>query len=151
MNNKAYLHILLVLSMIWAGMSCMSYLLMGVMMPSFERYYETHPDLLPEQFYTMMDQLFEVPRTYFIGCGLLYALELLGAALMWGLRRSGFHCYTLSRLLLLLLPLLFLGRGAVALGDIMFALLFVFVYYLLLRQLGVFGSKSSDVSNTESD
>ena len=127
--------------MIWAGLSCMSYLMMGTMMPAFERYYSTHPGLLPEQFYTMMEQLFEVPRSYYVGCGLLYALELLGAVLMWNLRRSGFHCYTLARLLLLLLPLLFLGRGDVALGDIMFALLFILVYYLLLRQLGVFGGK----------
>ena len=130
--------------MIWAGLSCMSYLMMGTMMPAFERYYSTHPGLLPEQFYTMMEQLFEVPRSYYVGCGLLYALELLGAVLMWNLRRSGFHCYTLARLLLLLLPLLFLGRGAVALGDIMFALLFILVYYLLLRQLGVFGGKEDD-------
>ena len=138
------LHILLVLTMIWAILSCISHLKLGIMMPVFERYYSTHPGLLPDEFYTMTEQLFEIPRTYFIGCGLLYALELLGAAFMWNLRRSGFHCYTLARLLLVLLPLLFLGRGAVALGDIMFALLFIFVYYLLLRQLGVFGAKSEE-------
>ncbi len=136
--------------MIWAGLSCMSYLMMGLMMPAFERYYSTHPGLLPDEFYTMMEQLFEVPRTYFVGCGLLYAIELLGAVYMWNLRRSGFHCYTLARLLLVLLPLLFLGRGAVALGDIMFALLFIFVYYLLLRQLGVFGSNGDNSPDNQS-
>ena len=83
----------------------------------------------------MMQRLFEMPRGYFAGAGLLYVLEVLGAALMWRLRWTGFHCYTLARLLLLLLPLLFLGRGFVGLGDVMMALLFVAVYYMLMRQL----------------
>lgn len=144
MNNKTTLRILLVLSMIWAGLSVISYLMIGVLQPSLQNYYSTHPDLLPEQFYTMMQQLFEIPRAYFIGCAVLFGLELMGAVLMWNMRRSGFHCYALARLLLVLLPLLFLGRGAVALGDVMFALLFIVVYYMLLRQLGVFGSKEDD-------
>ena len=76
-----------------------------------------------------------LPRGYFLGAGLLYLLELLGAIFMWRLRWTGFHCYTLARLLLLLLPLLFLGRDFVGIGDIMMALLFVGIYYLLMRQL----------------
>ena len=139
MNNKVTLHILLVLSILWASLSFISYFMMGLMMPTFQEYYTTHPDVVPEQFYTMMERLFEVPQTYFMGCALLFLLEVVGAVLMWKLRRSGFHCYTLARLLLVLLPLLFLGRGSVALGDVMFALLFILVYDLLLRQLGVFG------------
>ena len=144
MNNKVTLHILLVLSMIWAGLSCFSYIMMGIMMPTLQSYYSAHPDVLPEEFYTMMEQMFEIPQTYYVVCGLLFALELIGAVLMWNLRRSGFHCYALARLLLLLLPLLFIGRGAVALGNVMFAILFIFVYYLLLRQQGVFGTKSEE-------
>ncbi len=144
MNNKVTLHILLVITMIWASMSCLSYLMMGLMLPTFQQYYEVHPEMLPEQFYTMMERMFEVPRTYYLVCSFLFALELAGAVLMWNLRRSGFHSYAIARLLLLLLPLLFLGRGYVAVGDIMFALLFILVYYLLLRQLGVFGTKSDE-------
>ena len=99
---------------------------------------------MPEEFYATMERMFEVPKSYYLVCSLLFALELAGAILMWNLRRSGFHSYTIARLLLLLLPLLFLGRGYVAVGDIMFALLFILVYYLLLRQLGVFGAKSEE-------
>lgn len=141
MKNITALHILLVLSMMWAALSCMSYLMMGLMMPAFQDYYTAHPDVMPEEFYTMMEQLFEVPKGYYLVCSLLFALELAGTILMWNLRRSGFHSYTIARLLLLLLPRLFLGRGAVALGNVMFALLFILVYYLLLRKEGVFGSE----------
>ena len=141
MNNKTVLHILLVFSILWAGLSALSYLVIGATLPTLKDYYTAHTDVLPEQFYTMMMQLFEVPRAYFFSCAVIFAFEVLGAVMMWRLHRSGFHCYTLSRLLLVLLPLLFLGRGAVALGDVMLALLFIMLYYLLLRQLGVFGGK----------
>lgn len=143
MKTKTALHILLVLSMLWACLSCFSYLMMGLMLPTFQEYYATHPNMMPEEFYTMVERMFEVPKSYYLVCSLLFALELAGAVLMWNLRRSGFHCYTIARLLLILLPLLFLGRGALALGDVMLALLFILVYYLMLHQLGVFGRNGS--------
>ena len=138
MNNRTTLHILLVLTFIFAGLSCFSYLMMGLMAPTFQAYYAEHSDLLPAEFYTMMTTYLEVPRAYYLAGALLYALEVLGAALMWVLRPSGFHCYTLARLLLILVPLLFLGKGFVGVGDIMMALLFILVYWMLLKQLGAF-------------
>lgn len=138
MNNKLTLRILLVITFIYAGLSTFSYLAMGAMLPSLQKYYEAHSDLFPSEFYTMMTTFFEMPREYFIIAGLTYILEIVGAALMWNIRRSGFHCYTIARLLLLLVPLLFLGRGFLGIGDIMMAALFILVYWLLLKQLGAF-------------
>lgn len=135
MNNRTLLHVLLVLTMVWAGLSCFAYLMMGLLMPSMRTIYEQTPGMMPEEFTVMIQRLFEIPRGYYVGAGLLYGLEVLGAAFMWRLRWTGFHCYTLARLLLLLLPLLFIGKGFVGVGDIMMALLFIVVYYLLLRQL----------------
>lgn len=135
MKNTTLFHILLVITFISAGLSALSYLMTAAMLPTVQQVYADNPGLLPEQLSVMMQQLLDTPRSYFLGAGLLYGLEVLGAALMWRLRWPGFHCYTLARLLLLLLPLLFLGRGFVALGDVMFALLFVALYYMLMRQL----------------
>ncbi|MBR4773981.1 MAG: hypothetical protein IK010_06070 [Bacteroidales bacterium] len=135
MSNRTFLHVLLVLTLVWAGLSCFAYLMMGLLMPSMQTIYEQSPSLLPEEFTVMIHRLFEIPRGYYVGAGLLYGLEVLGAAFMWRLRWMGFHCYALARLLLLLLPVLFIGKGFVGVGDIMFALLFIVVYYLLLRQL----------------
>ncbi|MBR4739367.1 MAG: hypothetical protein IK058_05120 [Bacteroidales bacterium] len=135
MQRKTLFHILLVITFVFAGLSAFSYLMMTLMMPTMQQVYADNPTMLPEQFSVMMQQLLDMPRGYFAGGGLLYLLEVLGAALMWRLRWVGFHCYTLSRLLLLLLPALFLGRGFVGIGDIMMALLFVAIYYLLMRQL----------------
>ena len=135
MQKKTLFHILLVLTYIFAGLNAFSYLVSAAMLPTIQQIYTDNPTLLPEQFGVMMQQLMDTPRSYFLGAGLLYLLELLGAAFMWRLRWPGFHCYTLARLLLLLLPALFLGRSFVGIGDIMMALLFVTVYYLLMRQL----------------
>ena len=128
MQQKTLFHILLVITFIFAGLSAFSYLMTALLLPTMQQIYADNPTMLPEQFSVM-------PRGFFLGAGLLYVLEVLGAALMWRLRWSGFHCYTLARLLLLLLPALFLGRGFVGIGDIMMALLFVAVYYMLMRQL----------------
>ena len=146
MNNKTLLHILLVITFFFAGLSAFSYLVTAAMLPTLQQVYADNPGLLPEQFSVTMQQLMDTPRGYFLGAGLLYALEVVGAVLMWRLRWSGFHCYTLARLLLLLLPLLFLGRGFVGIGDVMMALLFVAVYYMLMRRL-TSGQNPSDDGN----
>lgn len=140
MKNKTLLHVLLVLTFIYAGMSCLSGLMMAAMQPMLIDFYAANRTLFPEEFYTMTQRFFEIPRGYFAVSGLLYALELLGAVLMWNLRRSGFHCYTLARLLLLLVPLLFLGKGYLGLGEVMMAALFIFVYWMLMKQLGAFST-----------
>lgn len=134
MNNKTVFHILLVITIGWAGLSAMSYLSMGLMLPTVRQVLADNPSMLPEQMEVMMERLLDTPRSFYIVSALLYLLEVLGAAFMWRLRWPGFHCYTLARLLLLLLPALFLGRAFLGVGDIMMALLFVTVYYLLMRR-----------------
>ena len=148
-SNRTLLHILLVITFISAGLSAVVYLMMGAMLPMVQNYYAANPSVLPEQFGTAMERMMEVPRTYYIGCALLYALEVLGAAFMWTLRPAGFHCYTLARLLLIIVPLLFLGRGFVGIGDIMFAILFIFIYWSLMRQLGAFNKKEEDATQED--
>ena len=144
MNRKLTLHILLVLTFIFAGLSCFSYLVTAAILPTMQQYYAAHSGLFPEQLYVAMTTFLELPRSYFLAAGLLYGLEVVGAALMWNLRSSGFHCYTLARLLLILVPLLFLGKAYLALGDVMMAALFILVYWLLLRELGAFSHKEEE-------
>ncbi len=143
-NNRVLLHILLVITFLSAGLSALVYIIMGITLPTVQSYYAANPGLLPEQFSVYMERMMDVPQTYYIGCGVLYAIEVLGGALMWTLRPTGFHCYTLARLLLLIMPMLFLGRGFVGIGDIMFAALFIFIYWSLMRQLGAFAKKEEE-------
>lgn len=144
MSNKTFLHVLLVLTFFFSGLSCLVYLVTSLSLPAMQQYYEANIDLFPTQIYTMMTTFFEMPRSYFLVAAMLYALEVVGAALMWNVRVAGFHCYTLARLLLILVPLLFLGKSYVGLGDVMMAALFVFVYWLLLKQLGAFNNPQQE-------
>lgn len=147
MKHKATLHFLLVLTFITAGLNLISYGGTALLLPQMRQMYAQTPELVPEMMRTYMDMFLALPRLYYVGAALLYVLELLGGTLMWQLKGSGFHCYTLSRLLLLLLPLLFLGRGFVQMGDVMFAALFILAYWLILRQMGVLGNKRDGDGN----
>ncbi len=137
-NNLTTLRVLLVLSMIGSGGALLTYLMMACLLPQFREVYEANQNLFPEQLTTAYERMLEVPQLFYAACTVLYALSLTGVILMWKLRKSGFHCYALAQLLLLLVPILFLGRAYLGLGDIMFTLLFVTAYYLLLKSLGVF-------------
>ena len=144
MKHTTTLHLLLVLTFITAGLNLISHSGTALLQPQMRQMVEQTPNLVPEAARTYMDMYLAMPRLYFAGMALLYALELTGAVLMWQVKANGFHCYTLSRLLLLLVPLLFLGRDFVQLGDVMFALLFIVTYWLILKNLGAFGNKEGD-------
>ena len=135
MKYKTLFHVLLVITMVWCGISVLSYLMMAAMMPTMQEVYSQSQASLPEEWAVAMQRVFDVPRGYYAGAGLLYLLELLGAIMMWRLRWSGFHCYTLARLLILALPVLFIGRSYLGIGDIMMALLWVAMYYMLMRRM----------------
>lgn len=147
MKSKTTLHVLLVLSFIGAGTSAFSYLMMAAFLPRFSDYYATHPEMLPIVMHTAWDRIEAIPRLYYLAGGILYLFEIVGCVLMWKVRSSGFHYYSLSRLLLLVLPLLFLGKGYLGLGDIMFAALFIFMYYMILKSLGAFSAPSDSEDN----
>ena len=149
MNHKTTLHFLLVLTFITAGLNIISYTGTALLLPQMRQMVDQNPNLIPEAARTYMDMFLSLPRFFFVGSALLYILELTGGILMWQLKASGFHCYTLSRLLLLLVPVLFIGRGFLQLGDVMFAALFILAYWLVLKQLGVLGRNAD--TNTPDD
>ena len=154
MNPKAHLttlHFLLVLTFITAGLNLFAYSMTALLLPTMQQIYADTPSMVPEQMRTYMDMFLAMPRFFFAAQALLYALELAGGILMWRLRSSGFHAYTLARLRLLLVPVLFLGKGFLQLGDAMFAVLFIIAYWLLLKQLGVFSRSGNDDNPTLPD
>ena len=148
MNHKATLHFLLVLTFITAGLNLFAYGMTALLLPQMHQMAKDVPEMVPEAMRTYMDIYLSMPRLYFLGAALLYGLELLGGIRMWQLKAAGFHCYTLARLLLLLIPVLFLGKEFVQLGDIMFAALFILAYWLILKQLGVFGGNTAEGDDT---
>ena len=132
------LRIFLVLSIIGSGMYFMASLVWGVTLPSMKAVYESGELSVPEEMTVMVEQMINTPRSFYLCSALLYATSLIGVVLMWNIRKSGFHLYTLAQLLVLLIGVLFLGKDRLSLGDVMLTVLFITYYYIALRKLGAF-------------
>lgn len=137
-QSPVLLRVLLVLSIIYGSMTFLSGTLMAIALPSLDAVYRANQSLLPSEMFTMWERAAAVPRPLYAALAVLSLASVTGCVLMWNLRRSGFHLYTIAQLLMLVLPLLFMGKGYLGLGDLMFTALFVFIYYRQLKQLGAF-------------
>ena len=83
---------------------------------------------ISEKFSVAVDSLSRIPQYYFFITALFWALSFYGALAMWKLRKTGFHCYTLAQLIILLLTVVILGKANLSLGDVMFTILFIAYY-----------------------
>ncbi|MBP5327221.1 MAG: hypothetical protein J6Y98_04850 [Bacteroidales bacterium] len=150
--RRRTLRIVLVLSMIGSGFYFISNTITGIAQPVMKSAYESGAIKLSGQMstYTVaIEQMLDTPRSFFLCSALLNAMSLTGAILMWNLRKSGFHMYTLAQMLIMLITVLFLGRESMPLGDIMLTILFVLYYYISLRNLGAFNRTEVSESPTE--
>ncbi|MCQ2298008.1 MAG: hypothetical protein MJZ51_05235 [Bacteroidales bacterium] len=127
------LRIVLVLSLIGSG-----YMMLSTFICSIDGLLEKMRGPLIEA-YPEMKVSYEImmatPRICYILESLLYALSIIGVILMFRLKRSGWHCYTLAQLLLLLVPVLFIGRTAFGIGDFMMTILFSTFYFTTLKNI----------------
>ena len=137
-QSKVGLCILLVMSIIYGGTMFFSSFAMAVALPALDKIYSANQSLLPAELFTAWERMAAVPRPFYAAMALFGALSVVGCVLMWNLRRSGYHCYAIAQLMMLVLPLLFLGKGYLGLGDVMFTALFLLIYYLQLKRLGAF-------------
>lgn len=151
LSRRRSLRIVLVLSFIGSGMSFFSYLMMSVGLSSMQAMYNAGALNFPGEMTVFIEQLMETPRSFFVVSALLYAMSLGGLALMWNIRKNGFHMYTLAQLLILLVTVLFLGRERLALGDVMLTLLFVIYYFTALRQLDSLKQKEQTEEKNENN
>lgn len=156
-SNARILHILLVISFVVSGYNLLSYLLMGLTLPTMRELMPNMIATMPEKYQAatlMVEKMLELPQWYFLVVALLNAVSVLGLILMWKLKKNGFHCYTLSKLVLMALPMMFLDRSFVSIGDMMLAVLFIVYYFFLLKVLGAFDNKNGviveeSVDNTD--
>lgn len=127
------LHILLVLSFINTGLYLLSETLSAVLLPTMTTFFEANPNLVPDEMAIMIERSLNIPQWYYLLTALLDIVSIIGLIKMWNLRQNGFHYYTLSKLLLILLPILFLDRLYVGIGNIMIAVLMIVYYWVLMR------------------
>ncbi len=78
---------------------------------------------------------FEVNRYFYLTQGALSGVSLLGAILMWDLRKAGFHVYTVAQILLLIVPKLFIPGLPFPGMELLISFLFVFYYSRFLKMM----------------
>lgn len=133
-------HFFLILTFIGSGISCLSYLLTGLNLSTIQTMIESEAIMTNAEMKAMVDTfkpLISAPwsLTFFLLNGLLYGVSLAGAIFMWNLKRYGFHLYTIAQLLLIALPIFFIGKDAFDMGNLMITLFFVTFYFFALRNL----------------
>jgi len=72
---------------------------------------------------------------YFDIFGALYALSLAGVILMKKRWKRGFFFYTSAQIVILFVPVLWLGGGAFSCLNLIFTLLFIGIYFSNLKYL----------------
>ena len=80
-----------------------------------------------------IDQLREVKPVFFLVSAILYTGSVAGAILMMRLKKTGFHVYTVSQILLILSPMYFMHQSSPGTLEILLSALFIFLYSLNLK------------------
>ena len=150
-SNLRTLHVLLILSFIYTGIMFIGELISGMALPWMTRYYAAHPDTVPDEWGILLERSLSIPQWYYFLTALLDAVSIVGMVLMWRLRKNGFHCYTLAKLLLIAMPMLFLSRSFIGIGNIMVCVLMIGIYFYLMRALGTFSGGASPTSTGTTD
>lgn len=76
-------------------------------------------------------------RNYFIFMGLLNTISFSGVRMMWRLHRAGFHWYSISQILMLIVSTIYVYRptGTFPMFDLMLTLLFILTYFRMRDQM----------------
>jgi hypothetical protein len=70
---------------------------------------------------------------FFIFNTILYGVGLVGAYLMFRLRKIGFHFYTVAQILLLIIPMIYVAGYKTDFATTVITAIFIFLYYTNLR------------------
>lgn len=128
--NLIFLKILCILTFVGSGLGFISYGIIGLIRDFFSSNLSLIPD---EQNRELIGLLLSAGRTFFFLNALLYGVSFAGAILLWQMKKLGFHFYTASQLLLLILPLAFIKGFPMPGASIFMAILFIWGYSGFLR------------------
>lgn len=122
--------VLCVLTFIGSGMGVFSFLILSLFYKSLSLYLNESTMTMPE-----MEVLLNAGIGFFVLSFVCYAVSLFGAIKMWQLKKIGFHLYTIAQLLLLLIPMIFIGKEIFSFVGLFFTLLFVGLYGINLKHM----------------
>ena len=74
-----------------------------------------------------------VDSSFFLFQSLLYSASLLGAYMMWKLRKQGFHLYAISQILVLIIYKVYLSSAPFPFFSMLLTITFILLYYRNLQ------------------
>ncbi len=124
------LKILCVFTFVGSGLGFLSFGIIALV----HTYFTNNLSLIPvEQNRELIELLLSAGRWFFLFSALLYGLSFAGALLLWQMKKIGFHLYTVSQILLLILPMAYIKGFPMAAGTIFLSLLFIWGYSGFLK------------------
>jgi hypothetical protein len=130
--NLVLLKILCVFTFIGSGLGFISYGIIGLIHSFFSANLSLIPD---EQNRELIKMLLSAGRLFFFLNAILYAVSFVGALFLLRLKKTGFHLYTASQLLLLILPMAFIKGFPMNGATIFLTLLFIVGYFGFLKHM----------------
>lgn len=119
------LKVLCVITFVGSGLGFLSYGIIGIIHGFFSSNLSMIPD---EQNRELIKLMLSAGRMFFFLNAFLYAVSFAGALLLWRMKKSGFHLYTASQLLLLIIPMAFIKGFPMPGTNIFLTILFIWGY-----------------------
>jgi hypothetical protein len=124
------LKVLCVITFIGSGLGLISYGIIGLI----HNFFSSNLSLIPdEQNRELIAMMLSAGRMFFFLNAVLYAVSFAGALLLWRMKKIGFHLYTASQLLLLILPLAYIKGFPMPGTNIFLTILFIWGYSGFLK------------------
>ena len=80
-----------------------------------------------------LQKFLSVDSSFFLFQSLLYSASLLGAYMMWKLRKQGFHLYAISQILVLIIYKVYLSSAPFPFFSMLLTITFILLYYRNLQ------------------
>lgn len=145
-QRPAFLSVLCVLTFIGSGCSALSMLLVGALRPMLQEMFESGAldsySSIPG-FETQMETLLAVPVFYYLLMFLFYAASVAGAAMMWKMKRIGFHIYVIAQCVVLIAGM-WLGYTGFSWSGLIWTALWVGAYAMNLKYMKPVTDEASD-------
>jgi len=124
-QRPSLLNILCILTFIGSGMNFISSLMIALFYDQFTIIAES----INKSFHLPgLEMILEGRSAFFATSALIYMGSLVGAILMWKLKKTGFHIYTIFQFLLIISPMYFFHLSIPSFLDIILSSIFVILY-----------------------
>jgi len=127
------LTLLCLLTFTWSGISAFGFVLVYVLYDGLLEMMEQ--STFPEQQELVIAMIKNSDRIFFLLIGLLNIASLTGAIFMWKLHKGGFHLYTISQLLILVIPFFLVAGYSITLSNAIITAVFILAYAVNIPQM----------------